>query len=412
MKRNKYFLICFLFCYQFLFAQKFDCEKIALFLNEKEAQIQHLNLHDPDYIPLHYLIAQDIIKELKQFRDETLPYFTPCPTLTFNEIIDKYDALKNSVQLKYDSLSLLNKNVYLIFYEKALVEYQFKNEVDGEYFLQRSLQYNATFPNAVLLKLNKLLDKNYFGASLSLLNTLYYETEMDREQEIQAIEFTDKFYDKLYKTGDSLIKAEHAAEALELFEILEAFCLNLPSSYCNDDYYHGLLRSKSGIYESYLTIAQTAEKRGNPKIAALFYQYAQEYLKSNPYLQEYEAIDEIVTKHVELKEKYVELEKNVVINVENVIAEKKATINIENITIDVKNVVINTENAEPKLSPKEMKAKYDKLVFQALMLSIKEEFPASYNMFLEAKKLEDCRCFEADYRVDLMLRELSKFELK
>jgi hypothetical protein len=391
LKQAGSFLIYLLFS-QLLFAQKNDCEKVASFLNEKETQIAHLNLHNPDYIPLHYLIAQDIIKSLEQFRIEVIPHFMPCTTLTFNELIDKYDALKNSVQIKHDSLSWLNKNVYLIFYEKALYEYQFKNEEDAEYFLLRSLQYNETFPNAILLKLNKLLDKNHFGASLSLLNTLYYETELDREQEKQAIEFTDKFYDKLYKTGDSLIKMEHAAEALELFEILEAFCLNLPSSYCNDDYYHGLLRSKSGIYESYLTIAQTAEKRGNPRIAALFYQYAQEYLETNPYLKDYESIDEIITKHVELKEKYIEIEQKVTINAEN--------------------VVLNVEKAEPKLSSKELKEKYDKLVLQALTLVIKENFLESYNMFLEAKKLEDCRCFATDFRVDLMLQELSKFELK
>jgi len=391
LKRNKCLLICLLYS-QFLFAQQIDCNEFTYFLNEKESQIAHLNLHDPDYIPLHYLMAQDIIKVLEQFRSEVIPYFTSCPTITFSELIDKYDKLKNSVQLKHDSLSWLNKNVYLIFYEKALVEYQFKNEIDGEYFLQRSLQYNEIFPNAILLKLNKLLEKNRFAASLSLLNTLYYETELDREQEKQAIDFTDKFYDKLYKTGDSLLKAEHAAEALELFEILEAFCLNLPSSYCNDDYYHGLLRSKSGIYESYLAIVKAAEERENPRVAALFRQYAQEYLDSNAYLKDYEPVVKVLLEKIEpvIETIKIPVEKN------EVIEEQTPTI----------------EHIEPKLSPKEVKEvkeKYDNLVLQALALCIKEDFTASYNMFLEAKKLENCYCFATDYRVDLMLRELLKF---
>jgi len=448
LNRHKWLLICLLFYNPFLFAQKIDCEKITSFLNQKEAQITHLNLYDPDYIPLHYLIAQDIVKEIERFKNEVISHFTECATITFNELINKYDALKANAQLKYDSLSWLNKKVYLIFYEKALYEYQFKNEIDGEYFLFRSLQYNETFPNAILLKLNKLLDKNRFEACLSLLNTLYYETEMDREQEMQAIEFTDKFYDKLYKTGDSLVKIEHAAEALELFEILEAFCLNLPSSYCNDDYYHGLLRSKSGIYESYLSIAEVAEQRGNPKIAALFLRYAQEYLDANPPLKNYEHIP------VEIPEKIapvetLELSQNsIIINrkdakdftqssqnvnfeapplsdlcekslqplrldtfqtTSEVLVEENIISDVENIAITAERTTSDAENIESKLSPKEIKEQYDKIVFEALALCISEKFKESYNMFLEAKKMEDCRCFEPNFRVDLMLHELSKF---
>jgi len=447
LNRHKWLLICLLFCHHFLFAQKIDCEKVTSFLNQKENQIAHLNLYDPDYIPLHYLIAQDIIKELEQFRNEVIPYFTECSTITFGELINRYDALKADIQLLYDSLSWLNKKVYLIFYEKALLEYQFKNEIDGEYFLLRSLQYNEIFPNAILLKLNKLLDKNHFEACLSLLNTLYYETELDREQEMQAIEFTDKFYDKLYKTGDSLVKIEHAAEALELFEILEAFCLNLPSSYCNDDYYLGLLRSKSGIYESYLSIAEVAEKRGNPKIAAHFHQYAQEYLEANPPLKNYE--------HIPIPEKIapvetLELSQNsIIINRKDakdfsqrsqnvnfeapplsdlceksfaslrldtfqttsieVLVEENIILDVENIAITAEKTTSDVENIEPKLSPKEIKEQYDKIVFEALALCISEKFKESYNMFLEAKKMEDCRCFNPDFRVDLMIKELSKF---
>ena len=430
-----------------MFAQKIDCEKIIPFLNQKEIQIIHLNLHDPDYIPLHYLVAQDIVKELAQFKEEVIPYFTGCPDITFNELINKYDALKADAQLLYDSLSGLNKKVYLMFYEKALHEYQFKNEVGGEYFLFRSLQYNEIFPNAILLKLNKLLDKSRFEDCLSLLNTLYYETELDREQEMQAIEFTDQFYDKLYKTGDSLVKIEHAAEALELFEILEIFCHNLPSAYCNDDYYHGLLRSKSGIYESYLSIAEVAEQRGNPKISALFHRYAQEYLDANPPLKNYE--------HIPIPEKIAPVEtpelsqNSIIINRKDakdftqssqninfeapplsdlcekslrplrldtfqttsieVLVEENIILDVENIAITAEKTTSDVENVEPKLSPKEIKEQYDKIVTEALALCISEKFKESYNIFLEAKKLEDCRCFNPDFRVDLMIKELSKF---
>ena len=354
MKQNLYFLIYFFLCYQFTFADKIDCEKITSFLAKKEIQIEHLNLQDPDLIPLHYLLAKEISKELKEFRSDIIPFFTECPEITFSNLINKYDELVNRVHTKCDSLALLNENVYLIFYAKAIDEYQLNHEEEANYLLDRSIQYNENFPDAILLKLNKLLDANHFEACLTLLNTLYYKIQMDRVQEMQAIEFTDKFYDKLYKTADSLVKIEHAAEALELFEVLETFCLNLPSSYCNDDYYHGVLRSKAGIYDSYIAVAKVAEERGNQKIAEHFYQYALEYLDVNSYLNNYEPVTELYR------------------------------------------------------SPKEKKEIYDRMVLQALALSIKEEFSESYKIFLEAKKMEECNCFDKDFRVDLMIHELSK----
>ena len=379
-----------------------------------------MNLHDPDYIPLHYLIAKDLNKELQQFRNETIPFLSECPPITFYTLINQYDKLINTLQLKTDSLYLLNQNVYLIYYEKAVAEYRHNNETDGDYFLQRSLQYNAVFPNAILLKLEKLLKKNSFNSCLSLMNTLYYDIEMSQEQERETILFTDKFYDKLYKTGDSLMKIEHAAEALELFEILETFCLNLPSAYCNDDYYHGVLRSKTGIYDSYIAIAKAAEKRGNPKIAAHFYQYAEEYLESNPYLKTYEPVNVTDAKILPTLPNVSSATVVTGVAVVAEVAEVTVIESVANVTevLDIKKnkeikegntVISNLEGNEPKLSPKEILDKYYTMILQGLALCIKEEFSDSYHLFLEAKKLEECQCFEPDFRVELMLKELSKF---
>ena len=411
MKRSGFILILWFVYVPLLFSQTIDCEKIVTFLYEKETQIAHLNLRDPDYIPLHFLIAKDITKELAQFRKEVIPNFTECKEITFSMLINRYDDLKNNLQIKSDSLSWLNANIYLIFYEQALYEYQFNNEDDAEYYLQRSLQYNDTFPDAILLKLNKLLAKNHFEDCLSLLNSLYYETQMNREQEMQAIEFTANFYSKLYNTADSLVKMEHAAEALTLFEVLERFCLNLPTSYCNDDYFHGVLRSKSGIYESYLAIAKVAEKRGNTDIAAHFYQYAEEYLESNPYLQKAESTNARKDEGAKgrrdeganaRRDEGAKGRKD-----EGANARRDEGANAEPLV--EKAPLVEKPLVKKAPSVAEVKEKYDNLVIQALGLCIKEEFSESYKMILEAKKLEDCNCFKTDFRVDLMIQELSKY---
>jgi len=428
LKRFFFFLLL-LSNSHFLFSQIMNCEEMTSFLSEKEKQIKALNLHDPDYIPLHYLKSKDIIKEFESFKNEKLPLLKECNTIVFSEFINNFDIQFSLIQSKSDSLALLNDNVYLIFYEKALFQYQLRNEDEGEYFLFRSLQYNPTFPDAILLKLKKLLSRNHFHECLSLLNILYYETVLDRRQEMLAIEFTDNFYQKLYNTGDSLVKLERAAEALEIFEILETFCLNLPTSYCNDDYYHGILRSKSGIYESYLRIAEVARKRGNKTIAEHFYQYAKDFLEENKVSnfldRDSEVINEIIPFHVDpielpVIESFIQkTEESLITEVLVITTEEKSKSEnfldkIQQVPIDsVKEIVeaIVEEPVEeivaPTLTPKELKSKYDAIVFQALALCIKEDFPASYKLFLEAQKLEECQCFEKDFRVNLMLKELS-----
>ena len=400
MKQSGFFLLFWFVHTSLLFSQSIDCRKIVTFLNEKETQIAQLNLHDPDYIPLHFLITKDIMKELMQFRKEVIPNFTECQEITFSTLINRYDDLKNNLQTKQDSLFWLNANIHLLFYELALYEYQINNEGDAEYYLQRSLQYNDTFPDAILLKLNKLLGKNHFEDCLSLLNSLYYETQMNRAQEMQAIEFTANFYSKLYNTADSLVKMEHAAEALALFEVLERFCLNLPTSYCNDDYFHGVLRSKSGIYESYLAIAKVAEKRGNTAIAAHFHQYAQEYLESNPYLQDAESA----------KARKGESAKAESTKAESTKGEKEKEKEKEKEEPSGMPKPLVAQNTPPLLTetPAVIQEKYDNFVLQALTLCIREELSESYKMFLEAKKLEDCNCIKTDFRVNLMIQELSK----
>ena len=108
-------------------------------------------------------------------------------------------------------------------------------------------------------------------------------------------------------------------------------------------------------------------------------------MENNPHLQNYEP---------KVEKKVEKIDERVDEKIDEKIAKK----------VDEK---LLEKNAE-KISEKELKEKYDSLVLQALGLCIKEEFTASYEKFLEAKKLEECVCFETDFRVDLMINELKK----
>ncbi len=290
MKKDLIFIFS-LFFISGLFAQEgYDCAGVSEKLENWKKRIEIIDISDPDKIPLHYLFVRDVVTELQQFYKEDLPQVVECKNLNFNEIISRYDKLLLQSRFLFDTLEKQKEVIDEIFYQSALEESYFKNWENCYYFVNRSLEYNPLNANSLLLKLELLYQDSIYAECLSHLERLYSKSQLTEEQEKKAMDFTAKFYDKLYSIGDSLVRIDKSAEALEIFQILEVFCLNMPSSYCNDDYYHGIIRSKTGVYESYLEIAKIARERKHYDIEVRFIQYAQEYADAN-----HEVLSQIVT---------------------------------------------------------------------------------------------------------------------
>ena len=246
-----------------------------------DTRLSELNCEDPEIVSLHYLFLQDILKEMGNLEPQLNT------TLARNTTADFY-ATKQAFQRIYNKAKRMNE----IFTErKSLVDHEFYLRAEEEmayrdttsamYHLERALQYNPHNPDAMLLKCKILLAQHQYQACVDLIHKVYTQTELNDEQENAVSDFTLVLYDRLYTHGSNLVKNGRSAEALEVFLALEHFCNNMPSGYCNDDYYQGILRSREGVYESYISIAKEAEKRGNHDMARKFYQYAEEYLRMN-----------------------------------------------------------------------------------------------------------------------------------
>lgn len=280
LKKNLLLLTLLLFS-QYLFSQKIDCKNAVLFLDKKEQQIEEINTTDPEFIPLHNLLLNDIKKELEKFNTEFIPQLTDCQSLNYYDVVSRYDQVAYRYRLKADNMAKVAHKVDSLFYEAARFQLLFENKDQVIYLLNRSLQYNRIYPEALILKCEILFEKDDFEQCLEILHLLYYEADLSEIHENQLIRFTMRFYDKLYQTADSLVKTELASDALYLFKILEQFCVNMPTTYCNDDYYHGILRSKKGVYDSYILIASVAKERGSPEIEEKFLLYAEQYRLEN-----------------------------------------------------------------------------------------------------------------------------------
>ncbi len=268
--------VCF-----FAEAQTIDCQVAEGFTDRIEKQSRVINVEDPELVTLHYIFVTEMLDSVKIFQDEFLPNLHYCPQIDFFATLHQCKALEYKLQGLKDTLEVQRRRVDTLFYLQAVEELNFHDTAMCEYYLDRSLQFNRVQTNALLLRLQLDYAHRNFNECLSTLRILYHEATLNREQENLLSDFNIQFYRELYNAGDALVKAGHEADALVLFETLEIFCHDLPSSYCNDDYYHGIIRSKSGVYESYLTIAKVAWERKHPDLAFKFLDYAKAYRLEN-----------------------------------------------------------------------------------------------------------------------------------
>ena len=246
-----------------------------------DARLDELDYEDPEIVSLHYLFLQDIRKEMGKIDGQLNTTLARNPKADFYATKQAFRHVNSKAEQMNEIFAERKSLVDHEFYLRAVEEMHFRDTSRAMYNLERALQYNPHNPDAMLLKCKILLAQRQFQPCVDLIHQVYTQTELSDEQEMAVSDFTLELYDKLYTHGSDLVKNGRSAEALEVFLALEHFCNNMPSGYCNDDYYKGILLSREGVYESYLSIAREAEKRGNREMSRKFYRYAEEYLKKS-----------------------------------------------------------------------------------------------------------------------------------
>ena len=244
-----------------------------------DTRLGELNCEDPEIVSLHYLFLQDILKEMGKIEPQLNRTLAQSLHTDFYAVKLEFQRVQSKAQRKNELFASRRALVDREFYLRAVEELSFRDTARTMYHLERALQYNPHNPDAMLLKCKILLAQHQYQPCVDLIHKVYTQTTLTEEQEKAVSDFTLVLYDRLYTHGSDLVKIGRSAEALEVFLALEHFCNNMPTGYCNDDYYQGILRSREGVYESYITIAKEAEKRGNHELAKKFYQYAEEYLQ-------------------------------------------------------------------------------------------------------------------------------------
>ncbi|MBQ9509405.1 MAG: hypothetical protein IKP54_04020 [Bacteroidales bacterium] len=262
------------------FAQLSDaCTTTAEKLENIGQRFSQLNSEDPEVITLHNLFLQDCLKELNAIKDngDDLLYYCQNKKALQKQalfLLSKADSLNEVFAEQV-------KKVDELFYQKAKIEYIFADNDKAEYYLNRALQFNKHNVDALLLKVTLKFEEKDYEECLTLFKELFNHNELSEQQENEIYQLSSAYYYEVYNLGDSLVKADKGAYAIDLFQLLETFCHEIPSTYCNDDYYHGIMRSKQGVYDSYIAIARAARERKNYELERKFLRYAEEYLKEN-----------------------------------------------------------------------------------------------------------------------------------
>ena len=262
------------------FAQPTDaCEKTSERLAYIEQRFAHLDSENPEVITLHYYFLQDCINELHDIRDNGDDILFYCQQK--KELKTKALRLLTTADSLQRIFSEQIKIVDELFFQKAKIEYIFADNDRTEYYLNRALQFNRHNVDALILKTKLKFEEKDYDECLLLFKELFNNNSLNETQENEVYSLSSAYYYEIYNLGDSLVKADKGAYAIDLFQLLETFCQEIPSNYCNDDYYHGILRSKQGVYESYIAIARAAHERKNYELERKYLQYAEEYLKAN-----------------------------------------------------------------------------------------------------------------------------------
>ena len=378
-----------------------NCEKAASILPSIQKKADRITTTDPELISLHYLIVVELLEQLSQYEAEYMPNLHYCEYIDFYETKHRLRRAEEQLLRLKDTLETQRHRVDTIFYLQAIDELHHDDTILADYYLDRSLEFNRLNTDALIAKTKLLFAAKEYDECIERIHILYNEAPLTRENENELSDFTAKFYDKLFTTGDSLVKIGHAADALPVFLTLETFCHDMPSTYCNDDYYRGIIRSKTGVYESYLRISQVAWEKSNREMAYTFLDYAQDYLDANQemiepsreYLQYKEMLEEERRKQQELeKEKYSLLFGE---------DASKSAANSDTLTAPETAVT-------PSVSyDAERHTRYQKLLTDALYDCYLGDKAAARKKLKTALDMEECGCFPRDSRVQIVYEKLS-----
>ncbi len=374
-----------------LSAQNSVCDNTEKKLQKWAARLEKINTVDPELIALHYFFVEDIRKEMASFEKNTLQKLRDCPNLNFQQTVNQYDDLsfkaKNlAAQLKYQK-----EHVDILFYRKAEEMFLFGKIDSTHYFLDKALQYNHLQADALIAKAKLLIDEEQYDECIDIVHKLYNEVALTREQEMAVSDYTLQLYEVLYHTGDSLLHAGREAEALDIFTSLETFCKNMPTAYCNDDYYKAIMLSKSGVYKSFLKIAEVARQRGNNEIEEQFLKYAEEYRETNE-LMDYEPVVE------QSDTAAVEIHTNEVLKIESQKEEPAdESVKIEEITTQKETEENNGNEVSEEIEKNGESDMQDipqpdckTLIIRGIEALTKGERDTATNIFKQAMQIEGC----------------------
>ena len=380
-----------------------DCEKAASILPAIQKKADNITTTDPELISLHYLFVLDLLEQLSQYEAEYLPNLHLCKDIDFYESKHRFRRAQTQLLWLKDTLEIQRHRVDTLFYLQAINELHHDDLPLADYYLDRALEFNRLNTDALIAKTKLLFAIGEYGECIERIHILYNEAPLTREHENELSDFTAIFYDKLFTTGDSLVKIGHAADALPVFLTLETFCHDMPSTYCNDDYYRGIIRSKTGVYESYLKIAQVAWEKKNPEMAYTFLDYAQDYLDANA------DMIEPSREYLQFKE-VLENERK-----KQQAPEKEGTPSPAEAPANDVPAEVSTTLTAPESIPTpsvaydaEQHARYQKLLTDALYDCYLGDKTAARKKLKAALDLEACGCFPRDGRVQLVYDGLSK----
>lgn len=243
--------------------------------------VKKIDLSKTELIPLLDFEMDDILKEVNRFNELNL-----VQRLNLSEQDPRHIAKRiTEINILVGQKQML-LNDYLMHIDQRYIMDARKSKDSGNisqaiYLYNKALSYHR-YNVTALNELAKLYcEIGRYAESGEFVKTIFSQTYPQDDSYDKCRETGDLLYKRIINQGNDMLVAQSYAQSIRIFENANVFCDSIREPICNGSHHAGIIKAKTGIYNSYLSVINKALKGNLYNIAQNYLSEAHKYQQQN-----------------------------------------------------------------------------------------------------------------------------------
>jgi len=259
--------------------------------------LKNIKIENIDLMPLYQI---DLNKTAKDFEKIESKNFFIYLDLSIEDPLNfkiKYKQFKEQQTSLYTAVNHLMSSIDEVYFNKGY-SYFLKNNYDKavEYF-ERSVKANPLYVRSHYRLAEVYFIKGNIDKSAEIIIHIVQKLKIEKEIEENIRALAQQIMLEYVDRGRIKSVAEDFHNALIEYQKADEFCKKMPLIQCHNSIYTGIENAQTGLYKSYIVIANKAVENNKYELAAKFVYDARTYLNNNPTLKiNHKETDEIIEK--------------------------------------------------------------------------------------------------------------------